>query len=181
MCVRLRGPAVPEQADGTEERADDHDRQPELRLAFSSVLGCVVEIHLVAHAADNHHASNAARSEPEEGEAGGAGAEAVEALEHHGEGREEEVEVAVDHGEMQGEHGDDRREEEQLERAQDGVLEDRGSGEVGVVFGLVERVAVLLAQIGGFAAEESGRVGFIEEGGDYRHNGGLQFVSHALF
>lgn len=62
---------------------------------------------------------------------------------------------------MQREERHDRREEEQLQRAQDGVFEDRGAGESAVVFGLVEWVVVFLAEGGGFGAEERGRVGFV--------------------
>lgn len=95
LCVR--GPAVPEQADGDAGREVRHGDKAILGLEHA-VLLLLGDEDAVAEDAGYNEAGEGADAETDVGEAYGAGAEVILALEDGGEGGEEEVEVTVADG-----------------------------------------------------------------------------------
>lgn len=87
----------------------------------------------------------------------------VFAFEDLGDGREEEIQVAVDDGHEGGHGEDDGREDEHFGGADDGAFEEVGGREARVKFGAERGITRFQAEAPGFAFEEDGRVGFAEE------------------
>ena len=73
----------------------------------------LAQVHedLIRSKSNNNDTDNASDAETKKGEARGPGREVVDSLDHHGEGCEEQVEKSVDERHVQGEQGDDGREE----------------------------------------------------------------------
>jgi hypothetical protein len=66
-----------QKADGDEQRADDQDRNPHLRLSNTVIFCSIVAIDLIREPCGKHSGSNEADPEPEISETGGSDAETV--------------------------------------------------------------------------------------------------------
>lgn len=157
--ARVGGPGEDEEADGDEPAGEHHGDEAGLGGRVAVVAGGELEVVLVDHggAGGGHEDADGDRDEHE---AGGGGGPALAALVDDGVGDEEHVEEAVEDGHVEGDEEDDELAEEELEGADEEDAEAGGEGAaVEFLLGDVGRVTGLLAESGGAAGEDRGRVG----------------------
>lgn len=161
MCLVIRCPPIHEQRKGHEERAGDHRRQPVLRLLHPVLLRQILQ-HLIRCRAQHEEPNQRSNSDAQVREAHRALREAVLALEDLADGREEEVEVAVDDADVEGEEEDDGREEEHFCGADDTKHEEVFRGAACVEGGAEVGVACFFLEFLRLAGEEGGCVRFAD-------------------
>lgn len=164
MNALLGGPAVDEEADGQNHGAGHRDDRAEASLGrVLDVSGLVPEDDGVGEGAEEGDADHHTDARGQEGEADGSLVEAVMVLVDEREGRDEEVENAVDDGHVESHEGDDGRHEEELQRADDGVLERVAHFGISLELAPEVLVARFLAESFRLALEDEGGVGLLDE------------------
>ena len=127
----LDGPAVPEERDGDEEGKDYGQRQPHF-WGEGVVVACLEAFQdFIACEAEDDLADEEAQTEADVGEAAGGERPVVCVFEDGGDCCEEEVEAAVDDGDVEGDEGDDGGVNEELNWDCEAVQEEAERCSVG--------------------------------------------------
>lgn len=152
MDLILSGPAIYKETHRQQDSAKGKVEKAVLGLHTGGLdAGLLVGGRLapdvpVGRQAEDDETDEAPDAEAEVRQAHGAGGEAVGALEDVGEGGEEQVQVGVDDGHVEGHDGDDGRVDEHLDGPDDAAPEVVPRGEADVEARVQQLVARLLAQ-----------------------------------
>lgn len=166
-------PAVPEESDWDEKAKADADGQS--HLGFEDAVVGLSEPHdrSVAEHGDEYPTGEVAEADGDVDEAGHARAEAIRLLENARHCCEEEVQAAVDEGDVEGEEKDERRQAQHLGRPDQAVEQKPGFARAAVVANVAALQvgsARLFLQTVDLLLDEDAVVGFLVEDLDERRN-----------